>query len=148
MAHEDPYHQRFYCLLHAFGDIKEALVDPRGSLPSTILLLFTCIHKDTCSLGPTRLKATLEFHEQDRAKIKDQLRSRTSLSAVQVEAAVQHLYGPSSSSSSGVLPLLALGGPWRKFLEMGRVRKVPCAGPCARPFLTLCGHFGASPHLG
>ena len=58
------------------------------------------MHKDTCSLHPFRLQATLRFHEQDRANVGEQLRTRTSLTPMQRESALTHLFGPSLSSAA------------------------------------------------
>ena len=87
------------------------------------------LHKQSCRLHPMRLKATLEFHEQNRDSVKKQL-SKTSLAPVQVEAALLHLFGRvcSFSSSSG----LRIGGTDEQ-IQLGMAWGLP---------LPILGNYG------
>ena len=51
------------------------------------------LHKDKCSCRPANLHAALRQNVANRASIEQQLRTRTSLTPKQREAALDHLFG-------------------------------------------------------
>ena len=74
-----------------------------------------------CSYNPVNLAQTLARNSIERHSTEDQLRKRTSLTALQREAALTHLYGPanpSSSSSSSTQPGPRLSQKYRLNLKV------------------------------
>ena len=82
-------------------------------------------HRDNCNFKPSNMRRVLATVAVHRESMESQLRSRTSLTAMQRDAALDHLYGPkppSGSSSSGGFKGGAIISEMKR-LPQGRVRR-------------------------
>ena len=59
------------------------------------------MHKDRCNFHPSTMRALLRANVANRASMEAQLRTRTSLSPQQREAALEYLFGPAVALETG-----------------------------------------------
>ena len=61
------------------------------------------MHKDRCNFHPSNMRNLLRANVANRASMEAQLRTRTSLSPQQREAALEYLFGPAVAPETGAL---------------------------------------------
>ena len=94
-------------LRHQFGKSKKQKVAP-DPVREKLSKAWRCsqtmpagMHKDNCTFHPANMRSLLRHNATNRVSIENQLRTRTSLSLGQREAALEYLFGPAVVISPG-----------------------------------------------